>query len=119
MINNKLCDINEEIIQSLKTNETPESRTLEYKKEISLEKREQKKEFLADVSSFANTLGGDLIIGIEEKKGIPIKINGIPIDDIDSYKNRLDSIIRDSIIPNIPFYEIKEIKLQNGNYIVT
>jgi len=118
MINKKLCDIDQEIIQSLKTNEIPESRTLEYKKEISLEKREQKKEFLADVSSFANTLGGDLIIGIEEKNGIPIKIDGIPIDNIDSYKNRLDSIIRDSIIPNIPHYDIQEIQLQNGHYVI-
>ena len=32
---------------------------------------QEKEEFLADVSSFANTMGGDLIYGIEEENGIP------------------------------------------------
>ena len=59
------------------------------------------KDFWETYSAFANTTGGDLIIGIEEEKGIPNAIEGIVIDDIDKYKNKLDSIIRDSIIINI------------------
>ena len=63
-------------------------------------------------------MGGDFIIGIEEDKGIPIKIDGIKINNIDDYKNRLDSIIRDSIIPRLPSVNIRESKLSNGNYII-
>ncbi len=118
MINKPLDEINEKILQSLKENEIPESKTIEYKKEINLKLKEEKKEFLADVSSFANTMGGDLIIGIEEDKGIPIKIDGIKINNIDNYKNRLESIIRDSIIPRITSANIKEVKISNGNYVI-
>ena len=36
-----------------------------------------KKELLKDVSSFANTEGGDLLIGIDEDAGVPTNIVGL------------------------------------------
>jgi predicted HTH transcriptional regulator len=38
-------------------------KTIEYKEILPDNKRESKKEFLADASSFANTVGGHIILG--------------------------------------------------------
>jgi predicted HTH transcriptional regulator len=57
-------------IQRLITNAVPESRTLEYKQTLKIGSDGDKKEFLADVSAFANTDGGDIIYGLSADKGI-------------------------------------------------
>jgi hypothetical protein len=84
---------------------------------------ERKKEFLSDVTSFANASGGDLIYGIEERDGIPISpLNGLAITDteIDGLKLKLESIIRtrSNIDPRVPGVSIHTIKLKNGNYVI-
>jgi predicted HTH transcriptional regulator len=43
-----------------------------------------RKEFLADVSSFANTDGGMMIFGISEASGLPIQANGFNCTDADA-----------------------------------
>jgi predicted HTH transcriptional regulator len=78
-------------IQQLIDDEVQESKTIEYKREIVGNTDEQKKEFLADVSSFANASGGHLIIGIDEDKGIPKQISGLEIADIDKEISRLEN----------------------------
>jgi predicted HTH transcriptional regulator len=40
-----------------------QKKTIEYKEILPDNKRESKKEFLADASSFANTVGGHIILG--------------------------------------------------------
>ena len=59
MINKKLEDIKPEDLQNLIVNGVSESKTIEYKSELPLNTGDAKKEFLADVSSFANTSCGD------------------------------------------------------------
>lgn len=49
-----------------------ENNHLEYKKKIGNSDKD-KKEFLKDVSGFANATGGFLIFGVEEKNGKPGK----------------------------------------------
>lgn len=66
MINKKIDDITIDDIKLLIVNSVCESKSLEYKKELHIENDADKKEFLADVSSFANSTGGDIIFGIEE-----------------------------------------------------
>jgi hypothetical protein len=51
---------------------TYERDTIEFKTALDLKTTGQKKEFLADVSSFANASGGDLVYGIEETGGKPL-----------------------------------------------
>jgi predicted HTH transcriptional regulator len=48
-----------------------EARDIEYKRETYGGADADHAEWLADISSFANTAGGDLLIGIAAKKGIP------------------------------------------------
>lgn len=54
-------------ILRLVENQIPETKTLDYKKELKLQQGQDKKEFLYDVTSMYNTDGGCLIYGIEEK----------------------------------------------------
>ena len=65
-------------VENLVAAAVPEDRQLEYKQALSIDKDADKKEFLADVSSFANTLGGDFVFGIEEARDENGKPTGIP-----------------------------------------
>jgi predicted HTH transcriptional regulator len=57
----------------------PEGKTIEYKRELPAGTREERIKFLAAISSLANTAGGDLLIGVEAKDGIPTGIPGVAV----------------------------------------
>lgn len=104
MIAKRLEDITVIDLQELIDNEVGESRTIEYKSELHFEKGDERREFLADVTSFANTDGGDLIYGIREdaESNLPIKLVGIAVDNEDDLIRKIESLLRDSISPRIP-----------------
>lgn len=87
-------------IDSLLSNCVHEGRTIEYKRDLPGNADDDKREFLADVSSFANAGGGDLIYGIAAKDGIPQTADGLGFTP-DAEKLRLESILRDSLEPRI------------------
>jgi predicted HTH transcriptional regulator len=66
MIPKPLDHITEADLQALISDAVPEGRTIEYKRALPGNSDGEKKEFLADISSFANTSGGDLIYGMDE-----------------------------------------------------
>lgn len=121
MIKKKLEEINEEDIKQLITNEELESRTIEYKSELPTNTYASKKKFLASIISFINTIGGDLIFGIQEDRstGKPISHEGISSSNIDQEILRLEQIIRNGIEPIVPssVYRTNYIEQQSGNYI--
>ena len=120
MINKQLDEISIQDLQELIDNEVAEGKTVEYKRELPDNKDKNKKEFLADVSSFANASGGDLIYGIVEDKKTSkaIELKGINISKPDEFKLRLDSMIRNGIESRIPMFDIKDIQLPNSNYVI-
>ena len=61
LANRPLESIEAADLQALIENEVAESRTIEYKQSLPGNSRDDRKEFLADVSSFANASGGHLI----------------------------------------------------------
>lgn len=95
-----------------------EGKFLEFKSEIKLNTTEEKRKFLADISSFSNANGGDLLLGVIEKDGIAESINGISIENTDKFKQRIENLIRDSIAPNIPLIKFQIVRLSSGNYLV-
>ena len=101
MINRNFDDIEMDDLVGLKTNAVAESRTIEYKKALPGKTDGARKEFLADISSFANTSGGDLIFGIDAKGGIPTNIDGVKFDNADEEILKYENIIRDGIEPRI------------------
>lgn len=116
MIEKNIDEITEQDLQSLIDNSVTESKTIEYKRSLPSNSDSDKKEFLADVSSFANASGGELIFGIIEDRntGIPKELEGIIIENVDREISRLDNILREGIEPRISNLNIKSINLSNS-----
>lgn len=100
-LNKPLESIDQGDLQELIDNQVPEGKTIEYKEVLPGNSDGDKKEFLADVSSFANATGGDLIFGVNEDAGLPIELCGLQISDVDAEILRLESIIQTGIAPRL------------------
>jgi len=120
MIPKNLDQITEKDLQTLIDNSVLERKTIEYKQLLPSNSDSDKKEFLADVSSFANASGGDLIFGIVQNKetGVPEKLEGLDIKNPDQEVLRLDNLIRNGIEPRIPSVTIKPIPLSNSRVAI-
>lgn len=117
--NKKIEEIQIEDIQSLIDNAVGESRSLDYKQELHIDTDRDKKEFLADVSSFANSVGGDIIFGVEEDNidKIPTNICGIPYENDDKLIRRIEDLIRQSIQPVILNIQFKVLDIGNNKCV--
>ena len=115
-----LDDITEASLIHLIDEEIIENKVLEYKSELPSDTDEDKKKFLANISSFANASGGDILYGMDEDRdtGKPKELKGIKIENVDQEILRLEQMIRDGIEPNIPSSSIitQPILLKNSNY---
>lgn len=100
-INKSLNSIEESDLQTLINNQVSEGKTIEYKDVLPGNSDGDKKEFLADVSSFANASGGDLIFGVKEDAGLPTELSGLQIGDVDAEILRLESVIQTGIAPRL------------------
>jgi hypothetical protein len=120
MITKEFNSITIRDFQDLIDNGKVESNTLEYKQEFELSNDTEKKEFLADISSFANTTGGDLIYGIKEdrKTGLPVELCGIEVSNGDEIKLRIENTIRDNIVPRLSSLQIETYELTGNKKIL-
>ncbi|MBP8000894.1 MAG: ATP-binding protein [Chloroflexi bacterium] len=126
MINKPFDAIEKSDIDFLVTEKVAEQRTIEYKSNLLIGPDKDKKEFLADVSSFANASGGDILYGVEEEKdstgkgtGRPEVALGLTNINIDALKLTLHNLIRDGIDPRIPVVQIKAIEgFPNGHVVL-
>ncbi len=103
MINKNFDKINIADLEQLRSNSVLEGKTIEYKKLLPANSDTDRKEFLADISSFANASGGDLIFGISEENGSSKSIDGVEIENVDEEIRKYENIIRDGIEPRIIF----------------
>jgi hypothetical protein len=116
--NKLITEINEKDLQSLVDNKVEESKIFEFKELLFNDSRDDRKEFLSDVSSFANASGGYLIFGVKEKEGIAKEICGLKDINPDEEKLKIENIIRNGIEPRIPSLSVITLKLSNSNYII-
>ncbi|HOO54530.1 MAG TPA: ATP-binding protein [Methanothrix sp.] len=115
-INKKpLESVEESDLQNLLENQVPESKIIDYKEMLPGKSDSDKKEFLFDVSSFANAAGGHLVYGIKEEEGFPVEICGLHNINPDEEIRRMESIIQDGIDPRIPGISIRSIQLKYAN----
>lgn len=105
-------------LQKLVDDEVSEIARIDYKLELKIATGDEKREFLNDVSSFANAKGGYLIFGMKESAGKPTAIPGIKMDDPDAEIRRLDNLVRDKIVPRIPGVHMKEIQVTDKQYCI-
>ena len=88
-------DVTCEHLVSLISNRVSEGRDIECKRDAPQRSDSAKREFLADVSSFANANGGLLIYGVSEQGGAPTEIAGLDVTDLDEQKLWMEDILRD------------------------
>jgi hypothetical protein len=109
MIEARIDLIRPDDLHRLNTNGVPEGRSLEYKEALPAGTDAERKEFLADVSSFANATGGDLLYGLKEARdpngkatGLIDAVEGLTVSNRDAEIQRLENMLRDGIAPRIP-----------------
>ncbi|MDX2073219.1 MAG: ATP-binding protein [Alphaproteobacteria bacterium] len=96
---------------------TLESRDLDFKQQEYGRADQDKKEFAADVSAFANTIGGHLLIGVAEENGAASTTPGIT-GDIDTEIQRLESIALTGIQPRIIGLQMRAVPMAAGNSVL-
>lgn len=109
MIHKPIDEITKDEIDALIENEVAEGRQIEYKLELPGNSDKDKREFLADVSSFANAAGGDLLYGVEEDEGVPKAAPGLAGINVDAEILRLNQIHLAGIDPRIPGVQIEPV----------
>lgn len=113
-------------VERLVTQGIPEGRVLDYKRDLPGNSDADGKEFLADISSFANSSGGYLVFGVDEERdangkatGMPTEAKGLRSTNAGAEIARLENIIRTGVAPRIAGIAAREISgLVNGPAIV-
>jgi hypothetical protein len=113
-----LHEITEGDLQRLIADKVEENRQLEYKRELPRSSDQDKREFVRDVVSFANSAGGHIIFGLAAPKGVPMEFAPIPEERIDEATLRLENIIRTCVEPAIQGLKIQSVVVATGRVLI-
>lgn len=94
-----------------------ESRTLEYKSEFYEHGGKGNHELCKDVSAFANTNGGLIIIGVREEEDLP-KIEGVDPSEIGNQILRMNSTLVSKLDPRLGHIDFHPIKVEDKTILV-
>src|SRR5258706_12506741 len=101
LLNKPMAEITKSDLQTLIDDRVSERKTIEYKRDLPGNSYKERREFLADVSSFANTASGYLIYGIDAKDGVPVDLCGVEVTNLDDFKLACENRLRDGLSPQI------------------
>lgn len=125
MLSIRFDDIAAENILRLVADKISEQKTLDYKQTLNIGGQDDRAEFLADVSSFANASGGDIIFGISDERdsenrptGIPKQIVPLPISNPAAEKARIEEIVASGIQPRIPIVQVKSVDVPGHGLVM-
>lgn len=108
-----LNQIDEARLKALIAAGAAESRTIDYKRTSYGYTDADYSEFLGDISSFANTSGGDLVLGMRAEKGIPKDFMPLTVS-MDDEKLRLGQVARDGLQPRIANIDFHAVPIRDG-----
>jgi Putative DNA-binding domain len=110
---------NETDLQRLVSDQIRESLTLDYKASAALGRSDkQRDELCKDVTAFANSAGGQLVIGVEENKHVPSRVDEGAEPTIT--KEWVEQVIDSRIQPRIEGLTITPIQLAKGlGFVIT
>jgi hypothetical protein len=105
-------------IQSMIRDQVQENIHLDYKRSAAIRKN-ARDEIAKDVSAFANSDGGVLLYGVEEKEHLPVKIDG-GVDDAECSREWIESAITTGITPRLNDVRILPLPISPGRslYVV-
>jgi hypothetical protein len=104
-------------LDALVQNGATESNSLEFKRQAYGNTEADKKEFLKDVTAFANSMGGDLILGIDEQDGVAaglVPLTNNPENEVD----RLNQILRTGTDPPLLGVSVVAVQADSGACII-
>jgi hypothetical protein len=111
--------ISETDLRSLTETGVPEGIAMDYKRASYGNSDADTREFLKDVSSFANTAGGHLILGIEEAdEGVAAKITPLTGLNADQELLRLENMMRHGIKPRVPGVRMRALPIETGGFVI-
>ena len=113
-----LAEVTIEDIQDLCDNRVLESRFIDFKVDPIGNADRDKREFLADISAFANSSGGDLVLGVQTEEGAAAKIVGMQLSDVDKEKLRLGNILRDGLEPRVANIDYSWLQIDVGRGVM-
>lgn len=109
MIDKPVAAVRKADVDAIVASGRVEDRTIDYKRELPGGSDEQRREFLRDVSSFANGMGGDILYGVEEAGGVPTVARGVTLSNFDELRRRLQSTVDSNLDPRLPAVDIVEV----------
>ncbi len=125
MVPLKFGRVTKEEIAALITGKAREGRHLDYKRELPTSGNDAKKEFLADVTSFANSGGGVIVFGVAEEKdaagkntGVPEEIVGLGGANLDAEQLRLEQWLRTGVEPRLPAHRFHVSEIEPGKQVL-
>lgn len=108
----------EDDISSLIAEQATEGTYLDFKRDIPGRNDAAKHEFLADVSAFANSAGGDLIYGVEEDgEGRAVTVVA-QAGNPDQEARRLQDVLLHGVQPRIPGVQVQPVQVGGGFVLV-
>ncbi len=118
MIDKPMQEVRFEDLQQLIDEQVREDRRIEYKREVGDGKDKFKFDFLAAISSFANTEGGDLLYGMRAQDGMPLEI--CPLQDLveDPVLLKLESWARTTLDPRLPPLNTRFVPVPGGKILL-
>lgn len=104
-------------IETLIKTDTREGKTLEFKRELSADKIGHKAKFVGEITSFANDQGGDLVVGIVDKKGTATALWPVELNDPDQTVDQWVNVIKNKTDPPLSQHlvDIKVIDVKQGD----
>jgi hypothetical protein len=118
LFNKPLAEVSQQDIQDLKDNRIPESRTLDYKRDLYSPNDDGKREFLKDVTAFANTAGGYLVLGVDEQEGVPIAVDGVDVADFDKQRLQWENLLGTAVDPPLRGVGFQPVSLDTGRSVL-
>ena len=94
-----------------------EKRDIDYKRDTYGNRDQDYGEFLADVSSFANTAGGEIVIGMAEQGGVPTGFSPLQID-ANAEILRLENIARTGLQPRVLGFAAHAVPRTGGGFFL-
>jgi predicted HTH transcriptional regulator len=101
-------------IERLKEDGVSESHDIDFKSAPVGSSDKDRREFVADVTAFANAAGGDLVFGVATTDGVASSVPGINISDPDKEKLRLGDLVRSGTEPRLANIEIEWLPIQGS-----
>ncbi|WP_145925935.1 helix-turn-helix domain-containing protein [Shinella sp. HZN7] len=111
-----LEQVQEADVQQLVADGQTEGMHVEFKRDMYGNSDADKKEFLKDLSSFANSAGGQLVVGIDEAQGVASGVFPIA-GDPDATLQRLEQIVRAAIEPRIVGVQMRAVAIAAGGFV--